>query len=201
MLDHTASMPKTCTHQILPRSLHDLVLRLRQASARADVLGESGLPVIVTGATFQMGRHGAHLRPHLSLRLNVEGQTREQWTASEAFDHLKLTTAEPLLTQLVLAMAEADAPLAQWQPPPDLDLCTAHSLILTALGSLTVVQVTDDPASHPTVAALCVQEPLNDHEATELPLRAEKDFRRWTAAQPAPLRMGDVRLPPLARIS
>ncbi len=172
--------PVAFIHQILPRSFHDLVARLRQETARADVAGDSGNPVLVIGVAVTLVPQGGALCAVVPLHFLVEGQSTPLWTAPALFDRIKGTPAEAALFALLRAATGDALPLDRWTPPPALGLSAAHALTLTVLGSVTVIAPEgQDAALHRWTA--CLQQAQTEIEALELPLRAASDLRRFAA--------------------
>ncbi|MBC2835085.1 hypothetical protein [Paragemmobacter straminiformis] len=179
--------PVCFIHQIVPRSLHDLVAKLRQETARADVLGEGGNPIIVIGVVFDLARRDAGLAAGSAVRFLVEGQGEALWRPSELFDRIKGTPAEAVLFQTLRMVADGVTPLVGWMPPDALGLGAAGQVDMTVLGSLSVlVHALPAGEGQPEGArcAVCLQEGRSEMEALELPLRAASDFRRFHALTP-----------------
>lgn len=187
-MSEAAISPPTCfIHQILPRSFHDLVAKLRQETARADVLGETGNPVIVIGIRFALDRHDGAFSARLGLGCLVEGQDRAVWSPSDLHRYVRGTPAEAVLAQMLRVATDGSLPVSSWVPPDALGLTGCNRLVLAALGSLAVISHIDgaggdaDAAGWPWIA--CLQQGRSEIESLELPLRAASDFRRFRAVQ------------------
>lgn len=187
MADPAAVQPICVIHQIFPKPVHDLVAKLRQETARADVLGETGQPILVIGAAFDLlGRSGA-FSARIALRFLVEGQGRALWTPADLFPAIRGTPAEAVMAQILRVVTEGAPPLCGWVPPDALGLSDAPRLALSLMGSLTILTRLghadsfgpDMPAAPP--AAACLPEGRSDIEMLELGLRAASDFRRFLA--------------------
>lgn len=186
MTNAGVSDPACFIHQIVPRSFHELVAKLRQETARADIPGETGHPAIVIGVRFGLVRFDASFGALLPLGFVVEGQKNAEWNAAELHQHVRGTPAEGVLAT-ILRLAVSDAlPLAEWAPPPTFGMADWRGADLTILGSIAVIMAKGAGAASATL--VCLQEPRNDMEGLELPLRAASDFRRfrtlWPAAAP-----------------
>ena len=197
MTDATLDKAVCYIHQIFPRPFHELVAKLRQETARADVLGDTGNPVTVIGVEFTLDRVCTRYSARLGVRFLVERQAEPLWTASQLHGCIKGTPAEALLATMLRHFADGTLPVADWTPPAELSLGDAPRLRLAALASLTVLGrdatatgATVDRAGSDTVKdrprpwTLCLQEARNDIEVLELPLRAASDFRRFQALRP-----------------
>lgn len=189
--------PVCFIHQIVPRSLHDLVAKLRQETARADILGDSGNPILVIGVVVELvGQGGSHATA-LPLRFLVEGQDAPLWKATDLHGRIKGTPAEAVLFQTLRTIADGEGPFGGWTPPAALALPEAGRVSMTVLGSLSVLvhpQAGDGQAADGTGPArclACLQEARTEMETLELPLRAASDFRRFQALTPG-LRRAEV---------
>lgn len=182
-----AVQPICFIHQIFPKPLHDLVAKLRQETARADVLGDTGQPVLVIGVAFDFDGRAGKFSARMALRFLVEGQNRALWTPSEVFSAIRGTPAEPVLAMILRSTADAAPPLSGWVPPSEFALADAPRLFAAMMGSLTILTrlapaadiTLDIPAVPPAIA--CLPEGRSEIETLELGLRAASDFRRFLA--------------------
>lgn len=182
MNDAAISDPACFIHQIVPRSFHELVAKLRQETARADILGETGHPIIVIGVRFGLVRRGGSFGALLPLGFVVEGQMSAEWTANDLHQHVRGTPAEGVLAT-ILRMAVSGAVLLDgWVPPLDFGMDGWTGAVLTVLGSVAVILPDSQDGTGETL--VCLQYPRTDIEGLELPLRAASDFRRFRTLWP-----------------
>lgn len=186
MTDMAAPEGVSFIHQIVPRSFHELVAKLRQETARADVLGEGGQPVIVIGVRFGMLRRDGAFLALLPLGFLVEGQKQPVWSAVEVQQHIKGTPAEAVLATVLRVATAGDQPLAEWRPPEGLVAGAVDRLALTVLGSACVLLAAGGAVT------VCLQEPRTEMEGMELPLRTASDFRRFQALCPEAAAGGEM---------
>lgn len=187
MADPAAISPTCVIHQIFPKPLHDLVAKIRQETARADVLGDTGQPIMVIGLAFDFQGQGGVFAARLGLRFIVEGQTRALWTASELFAAIRGTPAEAVQAQILRNATDAAPPLSEWAPPAQIGLTGLPRLCVALMGSLTILTALDMadgfgpdlPATAPN--AVCLPEGRSEVETLELGLRAASDYRRYCA--------------------